>query len=202
MRLLYFLDSLGSGGAQRQVVELARHLRRDHGVDVSVATYHEIPFYRPRLDEAGVPVVHFAKRTRFDPTLPWRLRRWILENGPDVVHAFLLQPGLWCLAGHQLVPAARRPVFLAAERSAQVAASAKKTWMQRALYGHADALTANAAPVAEEISRKLGVPAGRVHYLPNGIDLADWDRAAAAPCPIALEPDRFHLALVGGLRVE
>lgn len=200
MRIVYFIDSLGSGGAQRQSVELARQLVRRHGVDLRFGVYHDIDFYGPRLRELGIPVVHFPKRAKLDPTLPWRVRAWLRELAPDLVHAFLLAPSLWALAGALGLPRARRPVFVAGERSARIADTPQRGWVQRFVYGRSDAVTANAENVAEAIRTRLGLPGERVHYLPNGIDLASWDAEAAAPCPLALEPGHLHVALVGGLR--
>jgi glycosyltransferase involved in cell wall biosynthesis len=68
------------------------------------------------------------------------------------------------------------------------------------VYRGCDAVTVNAQPVAAEIAAKLGVDAARIHYLPNGIDVAAWREAAALPPPWPVEPGRFHLALVGSYR--
>ncbi len=54
MKILCFIDGLGAGGAQRQLVGLAFMLK-DKGYDVKVCYYHDIPFYREYLDEHKVP---------------------------------------------------------------------------------------------------------------------------------------------------
>lgn len=53
MKILLFIDSLGAGGAQRQLVGLARMLK-EKGEEVKVITYHDAPFYLPVLEEGGV----------------------------------------------------------------------------------------------------------------------------------------------------
>jgi len=202
MKLVYLIDNLGSGGSQRQAVELARHLRRRHDVEVQFAVYHDIDFYGARLREAEIPVEVLPKSGPLDLAFAGRLARWLREAQPDLVHAFLLRPVVWGLLATRLLPASRRPVFVAGERSGLVASSIRLRALQTPCYRLADAVTANAATVAREIERRLGVSASRLHYLPNGIDLEEWDALSAAPCPLTLEPDRFHIALVGGLRVE
>lgn len=52
-KIILFTDSLGAGGAQRQLVGLAIMLQ-NAGYDVTVATYYDITFYKSRLDESGV----------------------------------------------------------------------------------------------------------------------------------------------------
>ena len=49
-KLLLFTDSLGAGGAQRQLVGLATLLQQ-RGYIVKVCTYHNLDFYKSFLDE-------------------------------------------------------------------------------------------------------------------------------------------------------
>lgn len=197
MNLVYVIDHLGSAGAQRQVTELAVGLRTLHDCRVTLLTYHEADFFRDRLDEVGIPIVRFPKRMRIDPTLPWRIRRWLMGQSVDVVHAFLLAPALWSLLSVRSMPKHRRPAFIAAELSSRIAMSTGLSILQRLVYRSSDAVTSNARPVAEQIHTKLGVPRDRITYLPNPIDLDAWDRAARERCPLSLEQGRFHIALVG-----
>lgn len=53
VRVLCFIDSLGSGGAQRQLVGLAV-LLQEAGYDVEVCSYHNLDFYKHFLDEYNV----------------------------------------------------------------------------------------------------------------------------------------------------
>lgn len=52
-KIVLFTDSLGAGGAQRQLCGLAVMLRQ-HNYDVIVLTYHPLDFYKSYLDENGV----------------------------------------------------------------------------------------------------------------------------------------------------
>ena len=53
MKIILFKDSLGAGGAQRQLVGLAK-LLKGAGEEVTVLTYHKDEFYIPFLRENGV----------------------------------------------------------------------------------------------------------------------------------------------------
>lgn len=200
MHVVFVIDHLGSGGAQRQVVELAARLQGEAGLRVSVLAYHADDFHGARLRETGVPVLRLPRRGRFDLRLALRLGRWLARERADVVHAFLLPPALWSWLALRGLPPGRRPRLVAAERSSLIATTRGQALLQRLVYRGSDAVTANAEPVVEAIHRRLGVPRARLHYIPNGIDLAAWDAEAARPSPIPLEAGRFHLALVGGLR--
>lgn len=50
---MLFTDSLGAGGAQRQLCGLAVMLRQ-HNYDVVVLTYHPLDFYKSYLDENAI----------------------------------------------------------------------------------------------------------------------------------------------------
>jgi glycosyltransferase involved in cell wall biosynthesis len=200
VRVVYAIDSLISGGAQRQVVELALALQKEADVSVQVLFYRDADFFGERLRKARIPLVHIPKLIKVDPTLPLRMRRWFDEQAPDVVHAFLLGPALWSLLAVRGIPAPRRPVFIAAERSSFIATSLLQRRLQCFVYGRSDAVTANAESVAETIHERLDVPRDNIRYIPNGIDLATWDRAAAGDPPWILEGGRFHMALIGRLQ--
>jgi len=202
MHLVYAIDNLGSGGAQRQCAALGLYLKQEHGQEVTFLVYRESSFFSERLRRAGIPVVLLRKRGRMDPLLPWRIRRWLRAHRPDVVHAFLPLPCLWHYLATRSLPVGRRPTFIAAERSAFDLFSLEHDLARRFVYPRAEALTVNSERMVGEIEARLGVAPERIHYLPNGIDLEAWDAAAAEESPLDLEPGRFHLALVGGLRRE
>ena len=202
LHVRFLLDSLVSGGAQRQAVEVALWLRKTSQLRVSFVVYQNLGFFGPRLVEAGIPVVRLSKRLRFDPGLLLRIRRSLLRDAPDVLHAFLPPSCLYGYLATRAIPRARRPLFVAAERSELRGANSPGLWIERLVYPRSDAVTANAESVAREIESRFEVDPSKLHYIPNGIDIAAWDRAAAGECPIAIDPSRFHLALVGGLRRE
>lgn len=202
MHIALVVDALTSGGAQRQLVELAIRLQRAPDVRATVVVYHDVPFYEHRLLAHAVPIVKLRRRGRFDPAFPLRFRRWLGEARPDVVHSFLLTPCLWTGVALLGMSRRRRPAWIAAERNSQIAVTRAQGALQAWVYRRADAVTVNAQRVVDEIRDVLGVPAARIHYLPNGIDLADWDADAEAPSPLECAPGRLHLALVGGLRPQ
>lgn len=95
-KILLFIDNLGSGGAQRQLVNLAI-LLKNHSYDVSMAVYGDNPFYKHILDDENIPVSLVKNNGTLSRILA--TRRFIRRAGADVVIAFLETPGfLACLA--------------------------------------------------------------------------------------------------------
>lgn len=197
MKVLFAIDTLGSGGAQRQAVEIAARLVESGRISARFAVYHSDPFFRPRLERAGIEITRLPKSLRYDPFFPSRLRADLRGRPVDVVHAFLLPPGMWSLLACRGLPRSSRPGLIASERNDRIATSRFEGFVQRRVYRGADAVTVNAEPVAGEIERKLGVARERIRYIPNGLDLAEWDRSMREPCPLELEPGLFHIGLVG-----
>lgn len=83
MNILCIIDSLGPGGAQRQLVELAKGFK-EKGHDVSFLVYYNFLFYKPFLDKEGISITciqessyikrlikirHFIRKGRFDSVL-------------------------------------------------------------------------------------------------------------------------------------
>jgi glycosyltransferase involved in cell wall biosynthesis len=202
LHVAYVIDHLISGGSQRQVVELALALREEPDVRASILVYHEADFFRDRLEDAAIPIACIPKRTMLDASLPLRMRRWIAAQHVDVVHAFLLGPVAWSLLAVLLTGRDGRPAFVAAERNTRIATSPVEAALQRFAYRRSDAVTVNAAEAGESIHRKLGVARERIHCIPNGIDLAAWDRQAGSPPELDLDPAFFHLALIGRLEPQ
>jgi glycosyltransferase involved in cell wall biosynthesis len=93
MRILCVIDSLSSGGAQRQLVNLAVGFK-DRGHEVSFLVYQSHDFYRGILDSAGIPIT-----TILEPNYLFRLykmRKYIRNGNYSSVLSFLETPNLIC----------------------------------------------------------------------------------------------------------
>lgn len=86
MKILCVIDSLGSGGAQRQLVELALGFK-EKGHEVAFLTYHPLNFFKPVLDEAQIPVTIIEEANYLKRLL--KMRRFIRRYEADTVLSFL-----------------------------------------------------------------------------------------------------------------
>jgi glycosyltransferase involved in cell wall biosynthesis len=86
MKILCVIDSLGSGGAQRQLVELAAGFKtREH--DVSFLVYHNLNFFKSNLDAAKIPVDAIIEPNSIKRIL--KMRKHIRNGDYDAVLSFL-----------------------------------------------------------------------------------------------------------------
>lgn len=91
-KILCLIDSLGPGGAQRQLVGLAKFLKI-RGYDVQVICYHDNDFYVDDILNNGVPYV-FLKKAQSTIFRMWYIARYIRNVNPDIVISYLETPSI------------------------------------------------------------------------------------------------------------
>lgn len=168
MRVIHVITGLRVGGAESQLLHIARHSRHD----VSVVCLDD--FGRPgeQLVGMGTPVRNLRISGRYDPRAIARLVRLFRRARPEVAHVHLLRAGLHARVAARL---AGVPVVVYTEHSIGVAeieelrASAAMRTLYRATARLSD-LTIAVSPWVEERLRAWGVDGGTV-VIENGIDL-------------------------------
>jgi len=184
LRVLYFIDSLGSGGAQRQLVTLVSALDRAV-VSPEVAVYHGLDRFRAALEEAEIPVHRLGRSGGRDVRTLVGLVRLLRIKRFDLVHSYLRTPGILARLARAAVPSV--PIVVS-ERSVDLGQPGRSVLLERLLSGRAEAMIANAEAVRRHIERLVPTWRGRVHVVPNGL----------AWCP----PTRRHLEVARQLRAK
>jgi len=176
LRVTLFLDSLGSGGAQRQALLLARHVNPSR-VRVRVRWWFPDCFHDVSdLDAARVP-----REGKLDPRFLRGLRSVVSRRETDLVHAFLPTPSAYA-AMAALLPGSA-PVLAGVRcgsRTLDVLRFGGVTLLGSRLARHT---TVNAQEAAEWL-QSHGVPRSRITPLPNLLD----------PALLALRPDPHEVA--------
>lgn len=133
MKVLEIIPQLSSGGAERFTVDLCNELAR-LGHEVALVVLHRLEgngFYLGDLDRR-VRVVSMDKRMGADLRLPFRLRRLVRRERPDVVHTHLrgiVYDALEASASHGVMHC--HTVHTAAS---QEAGSGISAWVRRCLF--------------------------------------------------------------------
>lgn len=100
MRIILFIDNLGSGGAQRQLVGLADMLNKK-GYQVKVCYYQDDQFYYGFLDENAVSH-QLIKDARNHYKRIFSVRNFLIDEKPDWVIAYQETPSLIACAAKVL----------------------------------------------------------------------------------------------------
>lgn len=179
MRILCVIDNLGSGGAQRQLVNLAICFHR-RGHDVGFLTYYPNDFYLPALQREGISCV-CLNEPRALPRI-WKMRRAIRSNDCDVVLSFLDTPNLIAeMAGTPW----RRWRLMVGERSANPAMlTAFTPRLLRWLHLLADHVVANSRTNEEMILKLNPFLKGKTSVVYNLVDLDTYCPVAATGHPL------------------
>jgi glycosyltransferase involved in cell wall biosynthesis len=114
-KILCVIDSLGSGGAQRQIVNLALGLK-NRGYTVEVFCYHrETKFFKNILSSADILVRITNKSNGFSLRVLCELTRLLIFEKYDVVISFLDRPNLYSELAKLL--SLSKAVLIVSERS-------------------------------------------------------------------------------------
>lgn len=164
-RILCLIDSLGAGGAQRQMVGLATFLK-ERGYDVVVAIYHKNLFYADQLLSCGVPYVYLKNAER-SATRIYYIAQYIRKYKPDVVIAYLFTPCICaCLAtltNHSF------KLIVSERNTTQTTGRNEKIRFQ--LFRRADYVVPNAYAQENYIKKNFPKLTERVVTIPNFVDL-------------------------------
>ncbi|MCH8799793.1 MAG: glycosyltransferase [Chloroflexi bacterium] len=170
LSILLVIDSLGSGGAQRQLVWLAIGLAK-RGHNVALFTYYSrIDHFKGELEEHKIELLEVEKRYRFDFRPVLALRRIIALRRFDSVISFLNTPNIYTVLatfGNQntRVVVSERKMFPDGRLRILV-------WMRYQFYRFADVVTVNSYHQRDRILRKFPWCRYKLFEIWNGVNLS------------------------------
>lgn len=179
VRVLFLASGLHYGGAERQIVELARRLDRARFTPLLCALDGVDTLAQGVPD---LPVLPLKKRHKYDVGLIARARRLLREQRIDLVHCFLFDAeivgrlaGRWAGVG----------AVVASERNSGYAPRGLKDHLLRLTGGCFDLMIANSEAGKQYNVSRLGVAPERIRVIYNGV-----------------ESSRFRPRDVGGVRAR
>lgn len=89
MKIICLIDSLGSGGAQRQIVVLAKGFKAE-GHNVEIVIYHNNLFYKDDLEDNNIKIKLIQSNNYLSRII--NIRKYIRKVKPNVVLSFLQVP--------------------------------------------------------------------------------------------------------------
>jgi glycosyltransferase involved in cell wall biosynthesis len=177
LRVMLLTSSLHYGGAERQVVELAKHLDRRRFDPILCCLDGTRTLFD--LSPSPTPIVMARRRARFDP-VPFLRVGWLLRRRSiDVVHSFLFDAEV---IGRVMGWLTRVPAVIASERNSDYPPMPIKDRVQRLTRPLVDLVIANSHAGKRYNVERLGFAQDRVAVVPNGVDterFAPADKAHA-----------------------
>lgn len=170
--ILFLARSLDRGGAERQLVVLAKGLAC-RGYAVAVAVFFGGGAYEAELAKAGVRIIRLEKKGRWD-VLPFLLRlvRVLRKERPVVLHSYLGVPNILAVALKPFLPGTR---IVWGVRASNMDLS-RYDWLSRLAYvlerrlaRFADRIIAN-SHAGRHHAVANDFPEEKIVVIPNGID--------------------------------
>jgi glycosyltransferase involved in cell wall biosynthesis len=164
MRIVQFIDTLRSGGKERQLVELLKGLTKTPGIECELIVMSDSIHYA-YLNELGVPIHSLLRRTKKDLTVFKRLYRLLKQIKPDILHSWSSMCSVYALPAIKLLNIKFINGFL---RDAPPSLSiSDKEWLRSKLtFPFSDAIVAN----SKAGLRAYDAPKKKSHYIYNGFD--------------------------------
>jgi glycosyltransferase involved in cell wall biosynthesis len=195
LKVLLVVDHFGSGGAQRQIVELACGLkRRGHAVHI-FAYFPRLGFFRPRLDEHQVLIHEYDKGSGFSLGVVRRIVGLIVEHDIDIVVSYLSSPNIYAELAKVIAP---RVILIVSERTSHYDDKSRvSAFFRRAMHTLANHVVANSEAQCEWLRRKWWLR-GKVSCIYNGLDPSLFTTDRVVP----ESRERLRLVAVGRVGPE
>ncbi len=201
MKLLFIIDNLSTGGAQRQMVNLAVGLKQ-RGHEIKYFCYAPGDFLAESLRVADIPIIHFHKLSRYSLGVVSVLREFVRAEAFDLVLSYLPTPNLYILLA--TLGLRRRPRLVVSERNNDYPGGlAARHKLVRQLYRAADSVVVNSAFHSRFLANKYPWMRDKLKVIINGVDLTTFiytGRAVASELKIlvlsSVQPRKNGLCLV------
>jgi L-malate glycosyltransferase len=169
--ILLLTRSLGLGGTERQLAEIAKALDRA-AFRPHVGCFHAEGFRAEELRAAGVPVVRFPVTSFVRPSVISGLLamgRYIREHEIQLVHTFDVPLNLFGVPAARLF---RVPRVLSSQRAHRALTPGIRRHLLRLTDRLVDGIVVNSETVRRELIEVDHVPPRLLHLCYNGIDAA------------------------------
>jgi len=164
--IAHVIDELPPDGAERLLVDVLKYRSADF--DYVVLCLEKGGPLQEELTEAGVPVIIFGKKRKFDFQLLLRLYRWFRKERPSVVHTHLFTADSWARAAAIM---ARIPGIFCTIHSANDWKPKPYIIIDRILALFSSKVIACSKSIGKVLESEHGIAGKRIVIISNGIDI-------------------------------
>jgi glycosyltransferase involved in cell wall biosynthesis len=181
IKVLLVTDEMEVGGSQRQIMRIVTSLPRKT-YEPAVAYFRNPSHLVDELERVGVRTHYVFKRRRVDPAFLLRLVGLLRRERYDVIHCFSFTAELWGALAHALVRRNARPALVSSIRGTFESYTPWQWWLKRWVSRRSCRVVANSRAGADYARDRMGLSAGGVVVIYNGIDVpgTEVDHAARA----------------------
>jgi glycosyltransferase involved in cell wall biosynthesis len=167
--VFFLIRSLNPGGAERQLVELAKALH-ERGHHIEVAVFYGGGAFEDELRRAGVIVHQLGKRGRWHlASFLLNLRRAVRKSGCRTIYSFMGTANVAAAVTKPFLPGVRLVWGIRASDPDMTRYDRVVAWTERLLSRFADAIICN-SHAGLAFAASYGLPRHKLNVVHNGID--------------------------------
>jgi len=198
MKIMLFTESLTSGGAERQIVELAKGMKAN-GHDIIVSFYRKYYHYKNELTKNEIRVEEFRKNGKFDLKFIINLAKFIKDEQPDFIISYKTIPNIFILLAAKIV---NYKNIIISERNTDIEVHKKYISMEKLLSSKAKYVVCNSTTMSKLLVEKIGFKNEKVRTIHNGIDVNGLrnyspDKLIDFKDGLGIKKENFNICLVG-----
>jgi len=168
IKVLQVVDSLGMGGAERQVFEIAMHIDRNEFELHICSLWDEDNFLLEDFKKINVPVYTIRQFGFFDYSCLKKTFDYIKDLKPDIVHTFLFTADCY---GRIAARLAGVPLIISSQRSVDLWKKFRHKLCDRILASITTRFIANSEAGKRFLVEAEGVKPSKIEVIYNGVDL-------------------------------
>lgn len=201
--VLIVIDSLGSGGAQNQATMLACSLA-DRGYSVEFCIYHDISFFKYRLEEKNIPIHLFKKKGKLGWNVICGLKKLLNTNRFDLALSFIETPNFY-LSISKTLSNSQTKCIISERFITHESSFAPKIIAKRTSHRLTDIATTNSHHERERLVLRKIAKDSKIITIYNGVDTVKYSPLAQAMeksdnyryiCVASISPYKNGLVLV------
>lgn len=117
MKILYVINRLGVGGAEKLIVETLPEINKKDDIEVNVLLLTDNKnFFGKELKDNGINVDVIPLKSLYSPINVYYLRRYIVDKKYDIVHVHLFPASYWVSIASKFIYR-NKPKFILTEHS-------------------------------------------------------------------------------------
>lgn len=193
IKIIHIIGKLQMGGAERLLYDLCRKMDKEK-FSVQVVTVHGGGAAQKLFETAGIQVVNFNKKEKWDFATIQRLADYLRGERPDIVHTHLFAGDFW--GG---IAARRAGVsHLISTRHDVLKEGWHRDFLGRWARKKCDKIVAISQFVFEHLVKNEGIDFNKIVVIHNGIDITKFYN----PARTILKTDLVTIGAVGRLSKE
>ncbi|MDP1853766.1 MAG: GT4 family glycosyltransferase PelF [Candidatus Omnitrophota bacterium] len=198
INILYVIWSLGLGGAEQVVINLAKNLDKQKFNPI-VCCLNDKGVFAEELEKEGIEVIPLAKKHKFDISVIKSLINIIKQYKIDIVHTHLWGANFW---GRIAAKLSGVKVIIATEHNIDVWKTSLHLFLDKLLSFITDKIIVVSNKVGEFYAQKAHIAKNKIRVIYNGIDIGRFNRdinSGQKRESLGISNDEKVIAIIGRL---